>query len=134
MAATKDLTFLAGVLKAPRIRQSWQHLADQARESGWSHGESFAAVLGKEVNAGSHSGAALRRVHSERPARNEQTATLKLASGRYLVDHENVIFLGPPGTGKTHLAIALGVLACHRGDGVLFDTASGWVGGPQQAQ
>jgi DNA replication protein DnaC len=57
----------------------------------------------------------------------------KLASGKYLTDHDNVIFLGPPGTGKTHLAIALGVLACHQGDRVLFATARGWVSRLQQA-
>lgn len=55
----------------------------------------------------------------------------KLASGQYLAD--NVIFLGPPGSGKTHLAIALGVLACRSGDRVLFDSSSGWVGGLQRA-
>lgn len=38
-----------------------------------------------------------------------------------------------PGTGKTLFGIARGSLACHRGDCVLFDTASGWVGKLQQA-
>ncbi|MFZ0529164.1 MAG: IS21-like element helper ATPase IstB, partial [Propionicimonas sp.] len=35
--------------------------------------------------------------------------------------------LGPPGTGKTHLAIALGVTACRHGHRVLFATATDWV-------
>jgi DNA replication protein DnaC len=40
---------------------------------------------------------------------------------------ENVVFLGPPGTGKTHLAIALGIRACQAGHRVLFATAAQWV-------
>jgi DNA replication protein DnaC len=59
MAANKDLPFLAGALKAPRISQSWARLADQARESGWSHEEYLAPVLETEVNARNHSGAKL---------------------------------------------------------------------------
>jgi DNA replication protein DnaC len=38
-----------------------------------------------------------------------------------------VIFLGPPGTGKTHLATGIAVRACQAGHRVLFATASQWV-------
>jgi DNA replication protein DnaC len=38
-----------------------------------------------------------------------------------------VVFLGPPGTGKTHLAIGLAIRACQAGHRVLFATAAGWV-------
>ncbi|MFG2023409.1 IS21-like element helper ATPase IstB [Streptomyces sp. NPDC048825] len=38
----------------------------------------------------------------------------------------NVVFVGPPGTGKTHLAVGLGVRACQAGHGVLFATAAEW--------
>jgi UDP:flavonoid glycosyltransferase YjiC (YdhE family) len=37
------------------------------------------------------------------------------------------VFLGPPGTGKTHLAIGLGIRACQAGHRVLFATAAEWV-------
>jgi DNA replication protein DnaC len=40
---------------------------------------------------------------------------------------DNVIFLGPPGTGKTHLAIALGIRACQAGHRVACATAAQWV-------
>ncbi|MEW6685564.1 MAG: IS21-like element helper ATPase IstB [Candidatus Edwardsbacteria bacterium] len=36
--------------------------------------------------------------------------------------HENVIFLGPPGVGKTHLAISLAIKACYHGCKVYFTT------------
>ncbi len=39
----------------------------------------------------------------------------------------NVVLLGPPGTGKTHLATALGVAAARHGHRVLFATATEWV-------
>src|SRR5918912_1323344 len=40
---------------------------------------------------------------------------------------ENVVFLGLPGTGKTHLAIGLGLRACQAGHRVAFATAAQWV-------
>src|SRR4029453_14924537 len=46
-----------------------------------------------------------------------------LAAGHYLTEARNVVLLGPPGTGKTHVAIALGVAACHTGQRVLFPPA-----------
>ena len=47
----------------------------------------------------------------------------ELTTGRYLDDGRNIIFLGPPGVGKTHLAIALGVLVAEMGNRVYFTTA-----------
>jgi len=40
----------------------------------------------------------------------------------FIRNRENVIFLGPPGVGKTHLAISLAIKACHHGFKVYFMT------------
>jgi DNA replication protein DnaC len=46
----------------------------------------------------------------------------------FLHAKENVMLLGPPGTGKIHLAIALTIRACLAGQRALFRTTSEWVG------
>ena len=46
-----------------------------------------------------------------------------LATGRFLYEGRNVVLLGPPGVGKTHLAIGLGVMTANRGHRVYFATA-----------
>lgn len=45
---------------------------------------------------------------------------LELIQGEYLDRRENILLVGPSGTGKTHLAIALGMAACARGRKVRF--------------
>ena len=58
--ALKQLTYLAGALKAPRITEAAGRLADHARDAGWTHEEYLAAVLDREVAARNASGAQLR--------------------------------------------------------------------------
>ena len=45
----------------------------------------------------------------------------------FVVGKENVIFLGPPETGKTNPATGLGIRACQAGHRVAFATAAQWV-------
>jgi len=52
---------------------------------------------------------------------------LELARCEFIVRRENIIALGPSGTGKTHLAIGLGLAACQKGMTVGFVTAAGLV-------
>ena len=143
--AVKQIHYLAAALKAPRITEAAARLADQARDAGWTHEDYLAAVLEREVSARNTSGAAQRIRWAgfpapktvddfdwdHQPAVRQQVAAL--ASGAFLTEARNVVLLGPPGTGKTHLATALGVTAAHHGHRVLFATAVDWVARLQDA-
>ena len=48
----------------------------------------------------------------------------ELATGTFIERAENVVFLGPPGTGKTHLSVALGLKAIQKRCRVLFTSAA----------
>ena len=50
----------------------------------------------------------------------EQAAKRELATASFVARGSNAIILGPPGVGKTHLAIALGVKAIEAGYSALF--------------
>ena len=141
-----DIAYLSRALKAPRIRESANRLADQARDAGWSHEEYLAAVLQAEVTSRESSGASIRiraagfgTVKSREDFNFEHQVGAKrdviahLATGTYLLTASNIVLLGPPGTGKTHLAIGLGVKAAHGGHRVLFASATEWVTRLQQA-
>jgi DNA replication protein DnaC len=135
----KQIHYLAAALKAPRITETAQRLANQARDAGWTHEDYLAAVLEREVSARNASGAELRIRAAGFPARKTleefdfdaqpgiRTQVGSLASGAFLTEARNVVLLGPPGTGKTHLATGLGVIAAHHGHRVLFATATEWV-------
>ena len=52
-----------------------------------------------------------------------QSKILDLATLSFLDKHENIIFIGPPGVGKSHISTGLGMKACEEGRSVLFVNA-----------
>jgi DNA replication protein DnaC len=143
-AAARDLSaelaFLTRALRAPTLRGSVARLAERARAEGWTHEEFLAACLQREVAAREAHGGEGRIRQARFPARKsleefdfdharglKRDQVAHLGTLDFVTARENVVFLGPPGTGKTHLAIGLGIRACQAGHRVQFATASQWV-------
>jgi len=135
-----EIAFHARTLRAPRIPEAAATLAPRAREEAWDYEQFLAEVLAIETTAReSHGGQA--RVKAARfpqvktlddfdfthQRSVDRTLITHLAQLDFLIEKKNVILLGPPGTGKTHLSIALGVHAARRGHRVQFATAHEWV-------
>ncbi|GAC1647406.1 MAG: IS21-like element helper ATPase IstB [Candidatus Dormibacteraceae bacterium] len=68
------------------------------------------------------------------PKSVDKDAVMKAASLQFLADKTNCVFLGPSGVGKTHLANAIGQLACLRSHRVRFTTAADLVNDLVSAQ
>ncbi len=64
----------------------------------------------------------------------DKKTVMELFDLTFLVKHENVIFLCPPGVGKTHLAIALAIKACSHGFRVCFTTMNTLIGKLKESQ
>ena len=135
-----DLAYLIRQMKAPRIAQSVTRVAERARNESWSYEDFLTTLLEQEVLARQAQGGEARIRAAHFPARKtveefdfayqtslRQQVVLHLATLSFVEARDNVIFLGPPGTGKTHLAVALGMKACLAGHRVQFATATQWV-------
>src|SRR6267378_112928 len=135
-----EIAFLTRALKAPTLRESVERLAARARSESWSHEEFLVACLQREVSARESHGGEGRIRAARFPARKsleefdfDHARGLKrdliahLGTLDFVTAKDNVVFLGPPGTGKTHLAIGIAIRACQAGHRVLFATASQWV-------
>src|SRR3954467_3991120 len=135
-----ELAHLFGALKAPAAAHALPKLADRAREESWSYERFAEALLSTEVSSRDSHGGEGRIKAARFPARKtleEFDFTFQRSVKKTVVEHlgqldflharENVILLGPPGTGKTHLAIAVSIRACLAGQRVQFATATQWV-------
>ncbi len=135
-----EVAFLTRALKAPTLRESVARLAERARAESWSHEEFLVACLQREVSARESHGGEGRIRAAKFPARKSlEEFDYQHARGlkRDLIAHlgtldfvtakDNVVFLGPPDTGKTHLATGLAIRACQAGHRVAFATAAQWV-------
>ena len=138
--AASELAHLFRALKAPAAARALPALADRAREEGWSYERFAQALLSTEVSARDSHGGEGRIKAARFPARKtleEFDFTFQRSVKKTVIEHlgqldflhakDNVILLGPPGTGKTHIATALGIRACLAGQRVLFATATQWV-------
>lgn len=118
---------LSGVLDTLEVRIS------QAVQEQWTYGDFLEHLLEDEVERRGQKqlGSRLRRSglvlgksletfdFAFQPGLNRAQIN-ELATGGYIGDHRNVLLCGPTGTGKSHLATALGHEACRRGFEVIF--------------
>jgi DNA replication protein DnaC len=124
-------------LKLPAVKRSYEALARQANDGGWAYQDYLRELLDAEVASRRDRAAAsrLREAHFPEVKTLDQIdwqalsgvsrpKILELASCEYLKQAEAVVLAGPIGTGKTHLAIALGVEAARRRFRVIFTRAA----------
>src|SRR4051794_26688343 len=135
-----ELAHLFRAMKAPAAARPLPKLADRARAEEWTYEAFAAALLKTEIDSRDSHGGQSRIKAARFPARKtleefdfsfqtslRRDTVLHLGQLDFLAGRENVVLLGPPGTGKSHLAIALGIRACLAGHRVAFKTATEWV-------
>jgi DNA replication protein DnaC len=140
MSATAELTHLFRALKAPAAARAMPKLVERARSEEWSYERFAEALLSTEISSRESSGGQLRIRAARFPSHKtleEFDFTFQRSVKKQVIEHlgqldflhgkENVVLLGPPGTGKTHLATAIGIRACLAGQRVIFKTATEWV-------
>jgi DNA replication protein DnaC len=125
----------------------YRKLASQAAQGNLTHEQYLHALTELEVQS-RESNAKIQRIRQAKfptpkileqfefsavPSLNKPLI-LKLAQGEYIQKAENVIFGGSSGTGKSHLATALGMEACTQGYHVGFYTAADLVNSLLEAQ
>lgn len=113
----------------------YEQLIAEAEETGMTIREFLEDMLSKEAEQRKANGIQrrLRQAHfpyrkyltdfkSEHFSKDLRLKIRSLQSLRFLEHGENIILIGNPGTGKTHLAIALGIEACMKEKNVLFSS------------
>jgi len=131
-----------------RIQENLQHLKlykmqgllesslEQASRSNLSYSDFLDQLLSQEIEAKTERNIAMRTTLAKFPFLKtlegfdfafqpsiDKKRVKELATCRFIAHGENVILLGPPGVGKTHLAIALGIKAVTEGYRVYFTQA-----------
>jgi DNA replication protein DnaC len=124
-------------LKMPGLARSFEAVARHAREEKWTEEEYLHEVLSVEIASRADS-AVRQRIRDARfpepkslgefdfdAAEGIDAAQIaELGRGNWIQRAENLIFAGPIGTGKTHLAIALGIEAARQRRRVAFFRAA----------
>jgi DNA replication protein DnaC len=131
-----QIRIYARELKMPGLAGAFEEVARDATKAGRGHLESLAACLAAELESRTAHRLAARIKSARFPALKsfdtfdftlvpslEKSRVLDLGSGAFAKARENVVCLGASGTGKTHLATAIGLAAIYAGARVRFTSA-----------
>ncbi|MGH8981160.1 MAG: IS21-like element helper ATPase IstB [Acidimicrobiales bacterium] len=127
----RDLDYL----QWPRAAECFAPLADEAKAAGWNHVEYLGKVVAEQAAATINRRLAARLRYARLPFRRsiadfdfsfqpsvDPKMVEDLATLRFITEHRPIVFLGQPGCGKTHLAVALATLAIEAGYRGYFTT------------
>ncbi|MGZ6564788.1 MAG: IS21-like element helper ATPase IstB [Solirubrobacteraceae bacterium] len=134
-------------LKLPTVRRRFRALAAEATREQQTPIAYLAALLEAEMAERAERREKRRLIDARFPQikrledfrfqdnpKVPQATIAALAEGSWIDDRESVIFIGDSGTGKTMLATALAVCACHQGRRVRFTTLAALANELQEAQ
>lgn len=135
------------LLRLPSFLNSYQRIAEESGRGNRSYTE-FLAILAEEEVLRRQENAIKRRIKTAKfpvlktldsfafeaqPSLNKKEI-INLCECHFIADKTNLIFVGPCGTGKTHLSTAIGLVACSKGYKVFFDTAAGLINSLMEAK
>lgn len=134
--STELIKIYAKQLKLPTMLHH-EEVLRQAEDQGYGYEQFLQALLAREIEQRQQN-QQLRRIRAARfPVKKslddfefknlvnvEEALIWQLATGEFVDRHENIIMIGNPGTGKTHLAIGLGARLCKQRYHVRFCTAA----------
>jgi DNA replication protein DnaC len=134
-------------LRLPTIKAEFEQLAREAAETNQTYQDYLLRLTELEVNARSSNALNSRIKQASFPVQKDldtydfsalpsvnKQKVLELGRCEWISQHTNVCLLGQPGTGKTHLAISLGLAACRHGLRTKFFTAATLVNQLEEAQ
>jgi DNA replication protein DnaC len=129
-----------GYLQLAAATECFATLSERAKEEDWSHVEYLAAVMAEQVASTTNRRLAARLRYARFPyVRSvaefdydfqpsvDRKLVEDLATLRFIEENRPVVFLGQPGCGKTHLAVALATKAVEAGYRGYFSTADAMV-------
>lgn len=129
--------YLCQQLQLPTLKRQWSCYVEQAQRQQPNHEAFLLDILQLEWDSKMQKRCARRIKEAKFPsvktldgfdfsksAQLPETLIRQLATGAYIEQAEPVILIGEPGTGKTHLACALGYAAASQGHAVRFITAA----------
>ena len=134
-------------VRLPTVACHYKKLVQEAIQSGQSYEEYLLALLEEEVTQRQVNQRKRRVREAHFPVLRmldefdfgvipsiRQQQVIQLVGGAYLQQQENIALIGSIGTGKTHIAISLGLAACQQGHKVRFSTAAGLINELQEAK